>query len=250
MATTWDLFRGDTSHWEDRYFFLEAIKKFGEPVLDVGCGTGRLLLDYLKQGIDIEGMDNSPEMLAICIGKSQSMGLDAGALKLYEAEMETMTLPRLYQTILVPSGSFQLLTGLDSAMSALQNFHRHLLPEGTLVMRIVHVWKTGEPLETDWLLSGEKSMDEGQTIVKRWSKAKFEPDKQWEHTWTRYEVEMEGRIVQKELHERSPATRWYTQEQLQDIAHQAGFETQFLKHGGWEPSKAQDTAWSLIGQKR
>lgn len=30
------------------------------------CGTGRLLLDYLAQGIDIDGVDNSPEMLALC----------------------------------------------------------------------------------------------------------------------------------------------------------------------------------------
>ncbi len=47
MAKTWDLFRGDTSNWEDRTFFLEIIQASGQPALDVGCGTGRLLLDYL-----------------------------------------------------------------------------------------------------------------------------------------------------------------------------------------------------------
>ncbi len=67
MAEEWDALRGDTSDWEDRHFFLEVIRERGEPVLDIGCGTGRLLLDYLQQGIDIDGVDNSAEMLA-CAG--------------------------------------------------------------------------------------------------------------------------------------------------------------------------------------
>src|SRR4030065_1563550 len=75
LAETWDLLRGDTSNWEDRFFYLELIEKYGQPVLDVGCGTGRLLLDYLAQGIDIDGVDNSPEMLALCRRKAHRLGL-------------------------------------------------------------------------------------------------------------------------------------------------------------------------------
>jgi 2-polyprenyl-3-methyl-5-hydroxy-6-metoxy-1,4-benzoquinol methylase len=56
-AEYWDLFRSDTSGLEDRNFYLEIIRESGQPVLDVGCGTGRLLLDYLSQGVDIDGLD-------------------------------------------------------------------------------------------------------------------------------------------------------------------------------------------------
>ena len=74
MAAAWDLLRGDTSGWEDRPFYLAAIGASGEPALDVGCGTGRLLLDYRQQGIDIEGVDDSPEMLGICRDKLRGSG--------------------------------------------------------------------------------------------------------------------------------------------------------------------------------
>ena len=75
MAAAWDLLRGDTANWEDRFFYRGLIVRYGQPVLDVGCGTGRLLLAYLAQGIDIDGVDVSPEMLAICAEKAQQLGL-------------------------------------------------------------------------------------------------------------------------------------------------------------------------------
>lgn len=102
MATTWDLFRGDTSRWEDRFFYLELIEQYGQPALDVGCATGRLRLDYLENGIDVEGIDVSPEMLAICRQKAKARGLRP---VLYQQALERMELPRKYRTILVPCRS-------------------------------------------------------------------------------------------------------------------------------------------------
>ena len=117
MAITWDLFRGDTSQWEDRFFYLDVVTKYGGPVLDVGCGTGRILLDFIKQGVDIDGVDNSPDMLALCREKAAKMGVKPA---LYQQEMDKLSLPRKYQTILVPSSSFQLLLDQPSRRVAIQ----------------------------------------------------------------------------------------------------------------------------------
>ena len=110
MAQSWDLLRGDTSGWQDRPFYRTLIERSGEPALDVGCGTGRLLLDYLRAGIDIDGVDNSPEMLALLREKAAAVGLSPA---LHLQEMQDLDLPRRYRTIIVPSSSFQLV--LDPA---------------------------------------------------------------------------------------------------------------------------------------
>jgi ubiquinone/menaquinone biosynthesis C-methylase UbiE len=95
---------GDTSAWPERRFLLQLIQTYGQPVLDVGCGTGRLLLDYLGQGID--GMDNSPAMLALCRHKATTLGINP---TLYEQYLETMSLPRQYRMIMITSSTLQLV---------------------------------------------------------------------------------------------------------------------------------------------
>src|SRR5947209_16987213 len=89
-AQTWDLLRGDTSEWEDRSFYRDIILEGGQPALDVGCGTGRLLLDYLASGIDVDGVDNSPEMLALCREKAEKISLTP---RLFQQSMQTLDLP-------------------------------------------------------------------------------------------------------------------------------------------------------------
>ena len=132
-ARAWDALRGDTSGWDDRGFYLELIGELGQPVLDVGCGTGRLLLDFLAQGIDIDGVELSPEMVAMLRAKAAGAGIDLAG-RVHQAAMETMDLGRRYRVVLVPSSSFQLLVEPAAAAAAMERFHDHLEPGGTLVM--------------------------------------------------------------------------------------------------------------------
>lgn len=247
MAQYWDLFRGDTSKWEDRSFYFEIIHKTGQPVLDVGCGTGRLLLDFMSQGVDIDGVDISPEMLQICREKAELMGLKP---ILYENSMESMNLPRRYQTIIVPSSSFQLVLEPSLAHKTILNLFSHLLPGGSLLMPFMQVWKRGEPLEGAWRLSGEKTrLDDGGTI-RRWTKSRYDPETQLEHTEDRYEVIREGIIISSEHHVRSPATREYTQQQALDLYSQAGF-VDICNYKGFTrlPASGEDETFSIIGKR-
>jgi SAM-dependent methyltransferase len=247
LANYWDLFRGDTSHWEDRGFYLEIIRENGQPVLDVGCGTGRLLLDYLSQGIDVDGVDLSPEMLTLCRHKAKALDLSP---TLFEADMQTMQLPRLYQVIIVPSSSFQLVLNPEAATKAIQNLLGHLQVGGTLVMPFMRLWKKSDPLEIDWHLSGEKVRQSDGATIRRWSKSWFDPGRQLEHTETRYEVMRDNVVIDREYHKQSPATREYTQEQVRESFLVTGFVNLRLYHGFTRiPAADDEEIFTVVAQK-
>ncbi|MGH2606338.1 MAG: class I SAM-dependent methyltransferase [Anaerolineales bacterium] len=247
MASTWDLFRGDTSGWEDRSAYLDLIRRHGQPVLDVGCGTGRLLLDFMGQGVDIDGVDLSPEMLALCRDRAGRMGL---APALHQSAMEELELTRRYRIIMVPSSSFQLLVEPSLARRAMERFHDHLVPGGVLVMPFMILWKPGDPEDTGWALTGEKFRPEDGAVVLRWSRARYDPPARLEHTWDRYRVVREGILLTEEEHQRSPATRWYGLDEARDLFRRAGFEEPAAYQAFSQiPAQSGDKIFTLVGSR-
>jgi ubiquinone/menaquinone biosynthesis C-methylase UbiE len=250
-AQAWDLLRGDYSAWPDRAFYRNAIGRYGEPALDVGCGTGRLVLDYLQQGIDCDGVDNSPEMLALCREKARALGV---APALYEQTMEALELPRRYRTIFVPSSSFLLLTDLADAAEAMRRFVAHLEPGGALIMPFMVHWPGATPPQhgtwTDWFKAGQAERPEDGATVRRQTRVMFDLELQLEHTEDRYQVLANGRLVQEELQITSPATRWYTQEQSLAVCREAGFADVHATNGfTFGPAAGDERIWTVFGTR-
>lgn len=245
MAEFWDLFRGDTSTWEDRFFFLDVVKKYGGPVLDVGCGTGRILLDFMQLGFDIDGVDNSPDMLARLQQKAEKLNLNP---TVYQQEMTELALPRKYRTILVPSSSFQLLLDASLPPIAMNHFYEHLLPGGVLAMPFMTLWKSGNPLESEFTREAIRPGD-GAT-VRRWQYSRFDPETELEDTIDRYEIIHDGNVIASEEHHQSPATRSYTQGQAIVLYQEAGLEDiQVFHEFTFEPVKPEDETFCVLGFK-
>jgi len=111
-------------------YFKALVDKFGQPVLDVACGTGRLLIPFLRAGLDIDGVDISSDMLALCALKARSEGLSP---RLYNQPMHELALPRKYKSIVV-CGGFALGASRQQDQAALNRFFHHLEPGGALLL--------------------------------------------------------------------------------------------------------------------
>jgi len=77
----------------DRDFYVGLAREAGGPVLEVACGTGRVLLPCLQAGVDIDGLDLFPEMLDVLRHKAAERGLSP---RLYQTDMRDFTLPRRF----------------------------------------------------------------------------------------------------------------------------------------------------------
>ena len=250
IASSWDLLRGDTSGWPDRALYRDAILQNGQPALDVGCGTGRLLLDYLSSGFDVDGVDNSPEMLDICREKARRLGLRP---RLHQQAMDSLSLPRRYRTIFVPSSSFLLLADASKARAAMARFVDHLESGGTLVMPFMIPWK-GEAANNDqakeWRLEAEQARPDDGAIVRRWSRARFDVAKQLVHTEDRYEVIVDDEVVTTERYSRSPETRWYTLDQALDLYREMGLtDVRAVREFTAEPASPDDKIFTIFGTR-
>ena len=134
-------------------FFQREIERFGQPVLDLGCGVGRLLLPLLGAGVDIDGCDISGDMLRYCRNKATSQGFDP---RLYQRPMHAFDLPRRYRAIFM-CDAFNLAGNRDKGLAALRCCLAHLQEGGALLLNITaeyawpEWWEKWEPAKSKTL---------------------------------------------------------------------------------------------------
>ena len=134
MAREWGAF--ETDGGPEAIYFQKLIETVGQPALDLGCGSGRLLLPMLRASLDVDGADYSKDMLAQCRQRAQAEGLSP---LLYAQPMHELDLPRRYQTIyacgVVGLGGDKQLT-----MQGIRRCYDHLRPGGVFAFDYTPRW--------------------------------------------------------------------------------------------------------------
>jgi SAM-dependent methyltransferase len=188
----------------DVEYYAGLLAGVSGPILEPAVGTGRILIPLLEAGHEVEGLDTSPQMLAVCRQHCRDRGLDPVLL---EADMTTFVRPGNYQAVIIPAGSFELLDGAPAARQALACFRESLAPGGRLAididppeliaepetvrywrrdawlwtLQVMHAWYDPAANQTTRLLRYEKWQDGGLVAtelqwfrLQHWSLREFE----------------------------------------------------------------------------
>ena len=116
-------------------FFVAAGEQSGGPVLEIGCGTGRVLIPTARAGVEITGLDSAPSMLAVCRAKlAQEAPAVQARVQLEQGDMRHFDLGRTFRLVTIPFRPFQHLMTVDDQLTCLATVARHLAPGGKLIL--------------------------------------------------------------------------------------------------------------------
>jgi SAM-dependent methyltransferase len=115
------------SYAADLPLWRELAGAAGGPVLDIGCGTGRVALDLAARGHDVTGLDSDPELARALSARARERGLSVRA---EVGDARSFSLEREYGLAIAPMQVIQLLGGPEGHEAMLRAVHRHLAPGG------------------------------------------------------------------------------------------------------------------------
>jgi SAM-dependent methyltransferase len=110
-------------------FYVGLAREANGPVLDIGCGTGRVLLPCPQAGADVDGLDLSEAMLSTLRSKAAALHL---APRLYRADMSDFRLPRRYALVMITFNAFVHNLTQEAQVRCLELCRQHLAPGGVL----------------------------------------------------------------------------------------------------------------------
>lgn len=189
------------------------------PVLDVPCGTGRVLLPLLQDGIDIEGVDLSATMLDRLKQKAAALGLQP---RVHQASMTDFQLDRPFALIVCPCNSFAHNLTTEDQLDSLRHFREHLLPGGLLV--IDSFFPSKDYVLTDQLRVPEGEVTDPRTghLLRCYDSRTMDRVRQIQHSDNEIEeFDADGRLVT--THRNSTDGRWTYKAEMELLLRITGF---------------------------
>jgi len=229
----------------DLAYWVETARAAAGPVLEIGCGTGRVLLPVAKAGVDVDGIDAAPAMIARLKDKAAAAGL---ALRTEVADMRAFEMGRRYKRVFCAFNGFAHCETIPDQLACLRSAHRHLEPGGAVVLHMSY------PGPAYWLEPEGKAVLEHEVAlpgggkIQMWDNRKKDPVAQRQDS--EVEIwELDATDRPKTVHTFATAQRWVYRFELELLFAAAGFASWEFR-GGFDgrPLRAPDDqmiAWAF-----
>ena len=122
---------------QDVAFYRSAARDFGDPILELGCGTGRITMALAEAGKRITGLDLSGRMLERAVKKRAELRVEARErVHLMQGDMARFDLGEKFRLVIIPFRPFQHLLEVRQQMDCLECVRKHLAPGGRLILDV------------------------------------------------------------------------------------------------------------------
>ncbi len=236
---------------DDSAFYVREAERAHGPCLELGCGTGRILIPTATAGVEIMGLDQSAAMIALARRKIAKLPLAIGQrITVAEGDMRNFQLEQRFALITVPFRAFLHLLQVSDQIAALQNIRQHLLPGGRLALNFfdpsVEYIAAHSRIPSGTLhRTGEEFVDPGSNhLLVEWASIQYDQLNQRLDQYFIYdELDRRGRMV-KRLY-RELRMRYIFRWEFEHLLHRCGFEVEAL-YGSFDRGPLLQAGGELI----
>jgi SAM-dependent methyltransferase len=218
----------------DLDFYVEEAVRSKGPVLEFGCGTGRVLIPTAERGIAITGVDTSAAMLAQLRAKLPSADVRLGDMRDFDAK-------RKFALVTLPFRPIAHITEAKDHVRLFENMRRHVAPGGRLIFDCFHPKLSMLAAPQAEKLAMDR-VEGGRRIRRYWSTVPHVA-RQVNDVTLRWEIEDEQARI--EHAETRFEMRWFYRFELEHLLGRAGFEVVAL-YGNFDRSPLTDDSPEMI----
>ena len=230
-------------------FYRRLAGETGGPILDVGCGTGRVATALVADGHEVVGIDLSAPMLRFAEQRREVLSADVAArLSFLQADMTTLDLGRDFALVVAPSRVFQFALTTDAQRQALAALRSHLRPDARLVLDLF------DPL-LDYVVPGAEVTARGGEVVHpttgnrvTWEVTGRWPDPALQlivEEWTASEIDATGEVLRTDTERLT--LRWSLRSEMRLLFELAGLKVvaDYGDFRGGPPAYGREQVWVL-----
>jgi SAM-dependent methyltransferase len=232
---------------DDVSFFRDLAARAGGPVLELGCGTGRVAIPLAEAGFDVVGLDRSAPMLAVADRRRRALPADVRRrLRFVEGDMTDFGLGRRFGLIIAAFRVFMALPDEQSQRTALAAIRRHLRPGGLLSIDIFDPrleLLTPEPRSQTERREFRHPTTGNTVIASVLSRVNDPLSQRLTMRWRFAEEGPDGSVVREEFEEL--VLRWTYRHEMRHLLELSGFEvvSEFSDFSGAPPAYAAEQIW-------
>jgi SAM-dependent methyltransferase len=134
----------------DVEFYRSILPSRETTILELGCGTGRVLVPLVEDCSYIHGIDLSEAMLALCRKKLHALGISKKRCIVQQGDITNLNLERMFDLITAPFRVFQCLETDEEVDGFFQTVRAHLSAGGTCILNVFQPFLDKEAMATQW----------------------------------------------------------------------------------------------------